>query len=97
MLMNISERSASRLLQKGKDLAIDKYDKEIVNHVDELIENKEQIIDYKKATAPLFPEAKGYDDTKRRTGMRMLSMGVKVRDLEAGWVLIRGFNLLSWN
>lgn len=78
MLMNISERSASRLLQKAKDLSVEKYEKEIIDHVNELIENKEQIIDHKKATAPLFPEAKGYDDTKRRTGMRMLSMNVKV-------------------
>jgi len=78
MLMNISERSASRLLQKAKDIGVEKFEKEIIDHVNELIENKEQIIDHKKATAPLFPEAKGYDDTKRRTGMRMLSMNVKV-------------------
>lgn len=79
MLMNISERSASRLIQKGKDLIEDDIDQEILDHVDNLIENREELIGKRPtAVVPVVHEPKVQDDSKKKTGLRMLSMNVRV-------------------
>jgi predicted transcriptional regulator len=79
MLMNVSERSVTRLLTKAKGLKSVKVDEDIVEHVNDLIDNKDEILERKMKTTPVLKESKGYDDTKRKTGMRLLSMNVKVR------------------
>lgn len=78
LLMDISERSVSRLLQKARDLKTKNYDDEIVEHVNGLVGHRAEILKEREATKPVLKEAKGYDDTKRKTGMRLLSMNVKV-------------------
>lgn len=80
MLMNISERSASRLITKGKDLSENDIDQEIIDHVDNLIENREELIG--KRPTPVTPvavhEPKVQDDSKKKTAFRMLAMNVRV-------------------
>ncbi|KAG5666338.1 hypothetical protein PVAND_014373 [Polypedilum vanderplanki] len=81
LLMDVSERSVTRLLAKAKELKIKKFDDDIVEHVNDLIDNKEEILDKKIKSMPALKESKGYDDTKRKTGMRLLAMHVKPRDI----------------
>ena len=79
MLMNISERSASRLIHKGKDLAEEDIDQEIFDHVDNLIENREEMIGKRPApAAQVVHEPKVQDDSKKKTAFRMLAMNVRV-------------------
>lgn len=79
MLMNISERSASRLIHKGKDLTEDEIDQEILDHVDNLIENQEELIGKRPTPAtPVVHEPKVQDDSKKKTAFRMLAMNVRV-------------------
>jgi predicted transcriptional regulator len=78
LLMDVSERSVTRLLAKAKDLKETKLDEDIEEHVNDLIDNKDEILEKKMKAMPVLKESKGYDDTKRKTGMRLLAMNVKV-------------------
>ncbi|XP_070508775.1 glutamic acid-rich protein-like [Chironomus tepperi] len=82
MLMNISERSASRLIHKGKDLNEDDIDQEILDHVDNLIENREELIGKRPTPAvQVVHEPKVQDDSKKKTAFRMLAMNVRPKDI----------------
>lgn len=77
-LMNISERSVTRLMAKAREMDFTEIDPDIEDEVDKMVENRDDIANKNRTSKPPAPARKEPDDSKRKTGMRLLSMGVKV-------------------
>jgi DNA-binding transcriptional regulator LsrR (DeoR family) len=71
-MLNISERSVSRLMTKAKKQKIKKIDPEILETVSQLMGSEEA------PAQEVIPETTSDNDSKKQTAMRLISMNVKV-------------------
>lgn len=82
-LMQISERSVTRLLARSKELETLEFDDDIVTEVNRMLTNKDQLLDsdiiFKELDKALSKSAA--DESKKKLGLSLLNMKVKAKDI----------------
>lgn len=88
-MMMISERSVTRLLAKSRELDVIECDQDVLDEVDKLLAEKDEILNSElilptiSSSDPVEgiepPETR--DDSKRKLGLSLIAMNVKVSDI----------------
>lgn len=84
-LMQISERSVTRLLYGKKDVKNVEYEDDVVEEVEKLLADKDKILNPDISAVVNLPVEKPPtrqpDDAKRKLGTNLLAMKVKIKDI----------------
>lgn len=82
-LMQISERSVTRLLARSRELETLECDDEVVSEVNRMLTNKEQLLDsdliFEKIDKAMSKSAA--EESKRKLGLSLINMKVKSKDI----------------
>lgn len=81
-LMQISERSVTRLLARSKELETLEFDDEVVAEVNRMLTNKEQLLDSDLIFEKLDNMSRSAaEESKKKLGLSLINMKVKSKDI----------------
>lgn len=81
-LMQISERSVTRLLARSKELETLEFDDEVVTEVNRMLTNKEQLLDSDLIFEKLDSISRSAaEESKKKLGLSLINMKVKSKDI----------------